>query len=81
MIEQATRKFKLLPAETEWRAAGFRAQPTPYQMLHPSVGCCVACGVSQEHKKRQTLQWVLVIAVAMLAVLALVIVTFTFVPR
>ena len=27
----------------EWRAAGFKAMPTPYQMGHRRDGCCFGC--------------------------------------
>lgn len=32
-------------SESEWRAAGFRAQPTALQTAVPASGCCVDCGV------------------------------------
>ncbi len=30
-------------SQKEWRAAGFKAMPTPYQMGHVQDGCCYKC--------------------------------------
>lgn len=80
-IQVANSKIKKLMTEPEWRAAGFRAQPTPYQMLRPPVGCCAACGTKLELKRQNTRFWMFVLAAAILAVPGLVVLTFTFVPR
>ncbi len=46
--EMAQRR-QLMP-EKEWRRRGFLSAPTKWQLDHPWVGCCPACGVKQFKK-------------------------------
>jgi len=37
--------------EAEWRAAGFKAQPTLAQLHHPQLGCCTDCNAILMRKR------------------------------
>jgi hypothetical protein len=60
-----------LMAETEWRAAGYLAQPTALEMSIPTVGLCVACGsVVPDPRRRSPKRALLFSALAIAALVA-----------
>lgn len=70
-----------LMTEPEWRAAGFRSQPTKIQMLFPSEGCCVDCGVRLEKRNARRTPLIATIGtvLAVLSIIAVVVLTNGFV--
>jgi len=44
---------KPLMTEKEWRARGFKAQPTRWQMVEPADGTCYTCGTKLEFKREK----------------------------